>query len=731
MSTSQNLTPAQLAQLQGLQPGPAGADGSRSAWDASGNYGVTQRPNGGRWIGGESGYYEPGPMQTTYGQDLHNGMGNSYDASGQYTGTDSRNDGSAAQTGMFLAAALGGSLLAGGGVSGSALAAPEAGGAINASAGGGLGVGEGIVNASTNALGAGAVENGTMLAAGTDLASTAAPGMFSGVPWGQVLGPVAGAATSALLGHALAPAQVDYGQVAQQQAAANINTAQVQNQMNRVDTTTPYGSQTFQTIADPNVPGGYRYTSNIALSPEQQALYQSQVQGQQGQANIANGMLSSMGDQYSHPMDFSRYGQAQSAPTAPTFNPSSYGREMERAATGPTQATLGAATQQQYQNVGSGPQYQMQGANAPQGQTVGTAGQLQGTNAQGPAARDLYGQQGYSASVDAVRQSVLDQFHNANDKQFGQQSADLENKLKNMGLAEGTEAYDRELANLRQSQGNQANDAVSRAIQMGGQEQSRLAGIDLNADQQRFNQQQQGFGNQLSATGFNNQATQGNFNNAMSATGFNNNVGQQGYANQSQAITANNAARSQGFQDQLSSTGFNNANQRTSANDYYTQNMGNTGFNNAAGQQAYTNAMQGAGFNNAANQQEMSNWFTANNYNNQGNQQAYTNAMQGAQFNNANRTQAINEGIQQYQMPLQTYNAMRTGTQPTMPQFQPYGQAQVGQTPIMQAATNQQAQNNNMSNYYTGYAQQGLNMIANAPWANWFGNNSQSPTVPG
>lgn len=128
---------------------------------------------------------------------------------------------------------------------------------------------------------------------------------------GNALGQMGAAALIQRMFGPNAPSTPDFNQVAQQQGQQNLEAAQINNQMNRVDTTTPYGSQTFGRVADPNAPGGFRYTSNIAFSPEQQRLYESQTRGQQATADMGNSMLGRIGESVATPFNIADAGQAQ------------------------------------------------------------------------------------------------------------------------------------------------------------------------------------------------------------------------------------------------------------------------------------------------------------------------------------------------------------------------------------------------------------------------------------
>lgn len=97
-----------------------------------------------------------------------------------------------------------------------------------------------------------------------------------------------------------APAAPDPTATANAQAAANAETARVQARLNRVNQTTPFGTQTFNDL------GGDRWSSNITLSPEQQRLYNSQTATGQGLYDLANAQLPRLGQAMGSQIDTSR-----------------------------------------------------------------------------------------------------------------------------------------------------------------------------------------------------------------------------------------------------------------------------------------------------------------------------------------------------------------------------------------------------------------------------------------
>jgi hypothetical protein len=97
-------------------------------------------------------------------------------------------------------------------------------------------------------------------------------------------------------GGSSAPPAPDYAAAAQAQGAANKEAAIATAGLNSPDQVTPYGSLkwSMKPGADPNNPKPGDWISTSSLSPEQQQLYQSNVQTQQGLAALGNKAIGSV-----------------------------------------------------------------------------------------------------------------------------------------------------------------------------------------------------------------------------------------------------------------------------------------------------------------------------------------------------------------------------------------------------------------------------------------------------
>jgi hypothetical protein len=107
------------------------------------------------------------------------------------------------------------------------------------------------------------------------------------------------------------PPAPDYAGAAKEQGQQNINAAQINAAMNRIDETNPYGSVKYNSTANPDTPGGYDYSRNITLSPEQQRLYDSETGNQQASQDIATSLQKGVAGSVGTPFSLSGYGKAQ------------------------------------------------------------------------------------------------------------------------------------------------------------------------------------------------------------------------------------------------------------------------------------------------------------------------------------------------------------------------------------------------------------------------------------
>lgn len=337
--------------------------------------------------------------------------------------------------------------------------------------------------------------------------------------------------------------------MAQAQGQANLDAAKYNNRTNRVNQITPYGSQTWSStpqfdqqgydkaMADWNNAGGKK--SDLAM-PNREAFAWEDWTQNQTLAPAQQALLDSS----------NRIGQ-NLADTA--------------------ESGLGRVSR------AMGSQFDTSGL--PQ---LSSLGQGMARAQAGVPMTQLNGGQGYEQS----RQSIVDALMARNQPGLQQARQAKETQLLNSGIERGTDAWNREQDNLSRGE----NDARMAAVLAGGQEQSRLAGLDQNAAQ---------FANQAQGQQFTQQMSLDNLVNALESqrAGFNNQSRQQGIQEQaylrSLPLNELNALRSGA---QVTSPQFGN---------YYTANtqaapvmdaaiaQGNYNMQQAAQQQSGMNSLMG------------------------------------------------------------------------------------------------------------------------------------------
>lgn len=561
------------------------------------------------------------------------------------------------------------------------------------------------------------------------------------------------------------PSPPDPKVTAAAEAAGNVNTAIANTIMGNANTTGFDGSQTTynqigtQQVSDGN--GGMidvpRYSVQNSLSPENQFLY--------GQRQHATAIAQDAAIQGLHrinantrtPLDFAGAPEAGTVAQAPSLGTVGAGPQMQNSIqTGNIQNSLAPISQeiastvnlnpldQQFQtsfaDAGKIPTAQQLGQNFSFGGGGGSVNfsglpalqssygtqQATGSFDQGPGVSQTFGQTGPMANnvnLDRVatdfgpagniqtsmgpqdwsedRQRVEDAIYSRLDPAFSRQRVATEERLRNQGLVEGTEAWNRRLDEI----GRQENDARMQAILAGGSEQSRLAQLSLmqgqfanQAQAQQFDQAQARGLYGINATGFNNNQTlaEGSFQNAAQQQAYAQAMGRGQFANDAagqifgqnlsaaqfgnQAIAQNNqtardlatfgnSARSQEQQAQIQRTQVEgslgiqaqSANNQAAAalaglqlqgqQQQYNQNLGQASFyNDATAQQAALQAqnnqyaLQQGQFQNAAQQQAFAQSLAGGQFANQAQQQAYEQALaQAGLFNTAEQQQYQNQ----------------------------------------------------------------------------------------
>jgi hypothetical protein len=320
---------------------------------------------------------------------------------------------------------------------------------------------------------------------------------------------------------ASAPALPDPYRTAAAQTQGDVQSAIANAYMGNADVAGPYGSTTFAQTgthqirdAQGNLIDVPTFTQTNTLSPAQQVLYDQQTALGSQLNTIAMDQAGRIGDLLGTPIDTAGVPPLVTSANAPSyatsFNPGGPIRQAVDVASAPTN----------FGQTQGGVQYNV-------------------------------GPQDWSAD----RQRVENAIYSRLEPNLARDRAGLEARLANQGINVGDEAYNRAVDESNRA----ATDARMQAVVAGGQEQSRLAGLDLaqgqfaNAAQAQDYAQQVGRGQFAQAgVGQNNAANLAAANYGLAAQG------QQFGQNQGLAAFGNDALSRQ-YQDALHAAELNNA----------------------------------------------------------------------------------------------------------------------------------------------------------------------------
>ena len=339
-------------------------------------------------------------------------------------------------------------------------------------------------------------------------------------------------------GGSKAPPPPDPNATSTAQTQSNQQTAAYNAALNRVNTYTPLGSQTYNQIGTDPVTGAPLYESRIDLSPEQQALYNQQTQQNLALGGVADQMLGAVRDAYGRPID-----------------------------------------------TGSLPQ--LTGSVNPNGPALQGSIDRSGMSS-------LYGADDLMGARTQTQDALYDMNTAYLDRNTARDEDALRSRLANQGIVEGSEAYSNAMADFNQGKEMAYRQARNQAIAGGGDEMARLAGISLaNRGQQ--------YGEALSGGQFTNTARQQALGEALAQGQFGNQARSQGmnelFALRGQPMNEFNALRSasQVQMPQFQPTSQVTMNPTDVAGNAYRTYQGQIDIYNA--QQAGRNAQMGGMFN--------------------------------------------------------------------------------------------------------------------------------------
>jgi hypothetical protein len=373
------------------------------------------------------------------------------------------------------------------------------------------------------------------------------------------------------------PPAPDPVKTAQAQTDSNIDTARMNANLNRLDESDPMGSVSYTDL------GNDRWRKDTTLTDVGQRQFDLQNQVDEGTNRLA--LLG--------------VGQASNVLNSP-FSLDGLTRE-------PAPGLIGW----------TGVQRTIDGGGPIQGR-VGDGGQIRSDFGDAGQLQRSVGPSDFSADRQKVEQAVMSRMQ----PQLDQGRARMEQRLADQGIPAGSEAHNRQMDAL----GRQENDARQQAVLAGGQEQSRMFGMDLNQGNFANQAQQTAYGQEMGRAGFANEAqgqrfgqgvTQGQFANDAQSLGFGQGLQQGQFHNQatSQLINQQSAdkadwanSRQRQLQELLlqrsqpineigallgtGQVGMPQFQQTTPVNVQGTDVMGAYGANTAANQSAYNTAQQ-------------------------------------------------------------------------------------------------------------------------------------------
>ena len=258
-----------------------------------------------------------------------------------------------------------------------------------------------------------------------------------------------------------APSSPNPVTTANAQTASNVETAVAQTGLNSINQITPNGTLTYDQIGTWS-DGTPRFQATTALSGAGQELLNTTNATSQNLANVARAQSGRLGEMLNKPLDFSGVAPGGVAP-----------------------------------KIGEGPKLQTQIANA-------------------GAIQKSLGPDDFSADRARVEEGLFSRLN----PQVDQQRQAFETSLINRGIRPGTTAYDQQMGQFQQG----VNDQRTSILLQGGQEQSRLQGMALNAGNFVNSAQAQQYGQNANNGTFSNNAMQQMYNNQVNAqqANFNN-----------------------------------------------------------------------------------------------------------------------------------------------------------------------------------------------------------------
>lgn len=516
-----------------------------------------------------------------------------------------------------------------------------------------------------------------------------------------------------------APEAPDPKETASAQMGQNVNTAIANSYLQNVNQNTPYGSMNWSVsdtykMTDPNSGEVYdvpRWSVNQTLSPTQQQLFDTEQTVKQNLANLGASQSARLNDVLSQPFDLSSLPARNNYNALPTYTNQApvfgSGPQLQMGQNLNTGAASGGNILSSFGQTKS--QIPTELPNAPSLMGLGDVqkkiegvGKINTTFSGGGGLQRNIEDPGaitksYNTDFSDDRRRVEDAIYSRLDPQLDRGRESLRTQLVNQGIGEGSEAFDRAMSRF----GQQENDARMQTILAGGQEQSRMVGLE--ADRAAFENAAQNlnYTQLMGQADLNNNASMMDFQQAAARAAYELGAQGQGYDQLMGQAMLNNSGIAQDWGQRLAQAQFGQTNfglGLAAQGQEYGQLYDRARFSNDAQAQRYGQSRQNIDSYNAAQQQMNQNYNSAaqtmyGNYMTSG-QANFDNANSafGQNFNaemaranaeNSNRSAALQEAYAARNQPINEIAALMSGAQLTQPNFQ---QTNIGGIPTVDEA---------------------------------------------
>ena len=501
------------------------------------------------------------------------------------------------------------------------------------------------------------------------------------------------------------PTPPDPYETAGAQTGTNVSTAVANAFLGNVGQRTPYGNLSYDQTGtykwtDPNSGAVYdipTFTATQTMSPAYQAIFDTNTRTQQNLADLAQGQSAFLKDYLSTGIDLSGLPAMNDFSGMPSYNVQTptlgYGPTLNRgqnlnaggAYGGNILSSFGATKTSIPTALPNAPDLNNLGTIQKE---IGPVGAINASFGGGGGIQRAFGDAGpitktYNTDFSVDRQRVEDAISSRLEPKIAADREALRAQLVGQGLDSGSTAYGDEQATFQQG----VNDARMQTILAGGQEQSRLVGLEAARAAFENNAQNQNYAQLADRARFANEGSALDFQQAQARAMYELAAQAQGYGQQMGMAQLNNAGIAQDYGQRMGAAQFGQQNyglQLAANAQEYAQLLGRANFANDAQEQRWGQSRANIDASNAALQQmtQNDNYAALTQYLNQINAQQgnfdnalkgfttnYSTSMSTAQAQNAARAAALQELFAVRNQPLNEINSLLGNTQLQNPNF--------------------------------------------------------------